>query len=300
MELINSEDIAKINISGKECLEIVDNNLKNKESFLLPPKISIKPEPEMFYNFMPCVCPAKNIAGVKVVNRYPNKKPSLNSDIMLYNYKNGNLKAVIDGNWITATRTGAVAVHTINLLANKEYKEIGMIGLGSTAHATFRILLETLQGRKITVKLYKYKNQAEEFAKEFQGNSNISFKIVDKYEDVVENSDIIISCVTYQEGNFCDEKYFKEGCLVIPVHTRGFQNCDLCFDKVFADDIEHIKGFKYFSQFRSVAEIADVLKKRKPGRENNKERIIAYNIGIAIHDLIFADLIYKKVIDENK
>ena len=28
---------------------------------------------------------------------------------------------------------------------------------------------------------------------------------------------------------------------VIPVHTRGFQNCDLFFDKVFADDTDHVK-----------------------------------------------------------
>ena len=47
-----------------------------------------------------------------------------------------------------------------------------------------------------------------------------------------------------------DENLYRKGCLVIPVHTRGFQNCDLCFDKVYADDTAHVCGFKYFNEFK--------------------------------------------------
>ena len=35
------------------------------------------------------------------------------------------------------------------------------------------------------------------------------------------------------------DEYFKEGCTVIPICTMGFQNCDLFFDRVFTDEIEH-------------------------------------------------------------
>lgn len=53
----------------------------------------------------------------------------------------------------------------------------------------------------------------------------------------MDGSDVIISCITEAEGLICpDDKRFKEGCLLIPVHTRGFQNCDLFFDKIFGDD----------------------------------------------------------------
>ena len=81
---------------------------------------------------------------------------------------------------------------------------------------------------------------------------------------------------------------FKPGVLVVPVHTRGFQNCDLVFDKVFADDEDHVKGFKYFDRFRNFAEISSVLKKQTSGRIDDKERILAYNVGIGIHDIFFA------------
>ena len=44
---------------------------------------------------------------------------------------------------------------------------------------------------------------------------------------------------------------------MVPVHTRGFSNCDLFFDKVFADDYGHVKHFKYFDKL--TAEQANVF-----------------------------------------
>ena len=83
--------------------------------------------------------------------------------------------------------------------------------------------------------------------------------------------------------------------MVIPVHTLGFTNCDLFFDKVFADDYGHVKHFKYFDKFKSFAEVSDVVNGIKPGRENDEERILVYNIGIALHDIYYAGQIYGKM-----
>ena len=32
-----------------------------------------------------------------------------------------------------------------------------------------------------------------------------------------------------------------------------------------------------------------------PGRENDQERIISYNIGLGLHDIVFAQKIYNKL-----
>ena len=80
--------------------------------------------------------------------------------------------------------------------------------------------------------------------------------------------------------------------LLVPVHTRGFQNCDLFFDKIYGDDTGHVRGFKYFDRFKEFHEIGEVLSGRCPGRTSDKERIISYNIGIGLHDVLFASKIY--------
>ena len=67
-------------------------------------------------------------------------------------------------------------------------------------------------------------------------------------------------------------------------------------DKIFADDKSHVREFKYFDKFKSFNEIEKVLRLEIKGREDNQERILSYNIGIALHDLYFAKMIYNKVV----
>jgi len=124
----------------------------------------------------------------------------------------------------------------------------------------------------------------------------LSFTIVESAEQLVQDTDVIVSCVTSADDLIVEEtSLFKEGALVVPIHTRGFQNCDLCFDKVFADDTDHVKGFRYFSQFKKFEEFSRVLLEISPGRENDKERILSYNIGLGLHDIFFANKVYEMV-----
>ena len=60
---------------------------------------------------------------------------------------------------------------------------------------------------------------------------------------------MVVSCATYFENDIAENGWFKKGVLVIPVHTRGFMNCDLFFDKVFADDTGHVDHFTNFTKF---------------------------------------------------
>ena len=111
--------------------------------------------------------------------------------------------------------------------------------------------------------------------------------------DDVEDADVVVSCITDANGLLVeDESLFKPGVLVVPVHTRGFQNCDTTFDKVFADDTDHVKGFKYFSQFKKFHQIEEVLKGENIGRASDDERILSYNIGLGLHDVLYASRIY--------
>ena len=194
--------------------------------------------------------------------------------------------------WITALRTGAVAVHTMDLLAKKDFSTVGFIGLGNTARATALIMAHKFSEKKLTVKLLRYKDQAESFIDRFREYTNLEFVVVDNEKELVSGSDVVVSAVTYSAGDICDDSCFDEGVLVIPIHTLGFKNCDLFFDKVFADDYSHVHHFQNFERFRYFAEVTDVVNGLKPGRENDAERILAYNIGISIHDINYARNIY--------
>jgi len=152
----------------------------------------------------------------------------------------------------------------------------------------------------VTLRLLRYKDQAQSFIERLSsvGTRNVQFEVVDEINDLVAGADVLISCITSAKGLICDhDELFRPGMLLLPVHTRGFQNCDLFFDKVFADDTGHVSGFKYFPRFKRYDELSRVLLGENPGRESDHERILGYNIGLGLHDVLFASKIYDRVKD---
>ena len=54
-------------------------------------------------------------------------------------------------------------------------------------------------------------------------------------------------------------------------------------------------NFKQRIKRKYFAEISDVLSGEKVGRKDDSERILSYNIGLGLHDVLFAAKIYEKV-----
>ena len=297
MKFINFEAIQRLEISSSICLEWVESALRMNYDCCLPSNISMNINPDIFFNTMPSYLPACGRFGVKIVSRFPERRPSLLSDILLYDSNTGEALALMDGSWITAMRTGAVAALSIKYLKSSFAKEYAFLGLGNTARATLLCLLSILGDEPLHIRLLAYKEQELLFMERFKEFSNLTFSIYNDTESLITGADVVVSCVTVAHELFASDSCYKPGVLVVPVHTRGFQNCDLFFDKVYADDTNHVCEFRYFNQFRQFDEFTNVLLLKNPGRISDEERILAYNIGIALHDIYFASEIYDKLKD---
>ena len=300
MKVITSDTIARLNITPRQSVEWVKEAFLIKNKCQLPPKVSIHPRGNDFINTMPCLLPEEyHTFGCKVVSRIKGNHPALKSDMMVFDTRTGNLTSVVNCDWITARRTGAVATLAINTLRSSKAEIYSFIGLGAMAYATLDCLFDTNTDYDLKVRLKRYKDQAEKVMEHYHGTPNVVFEIVDTMEQLVEGADVIVSCITDADGLLVNDlSLFKPGALVVPVHTRGFQNCDTVFDKVFADDEGHVKGFKYFNEFRNFGELSDILSGKSPGRETDLERIISYNIGLGLHDVFFAHKILDSAIDK--
>lgn len=290
MKIISDEEIIKLNISPLTCVEWVKESLLIKGDCQLPHKIPVHPRGSDFITTMPCLLPAAySCFGVKVVSRTAGRKPALRSSLTMYDTKSGEVSALMDSNWITDMRTGAMAALAVETLSKTGASVYAFMGLGHIARATMKCLAAMTAERKITVKLLRYKEQAEKFAEEFAQCTHVGFEIADSVDALVQGTDVLISAITDAKGLIVENvEKFPDGLLLVPVHTRGFQNCDTVFDKIFGDDFAHISGFQYFDQFKSFTEIGDVLSGKAVGRDNDSQRIIAYNYGLALHDVYFA------------
>ena len=304
VSIIQQQQIDALNISSKECIEWVKQGFLMKDDAQMPAKLSVHPQGEDFMTSMPCLLPKYNgrkYFGLKLVSRIEGQTPTLKSDITLYDAETGHLLAIMDGDWITAMRTGAVAALAARTFQRKGVDTYSMIGLGNIARAVALCLIADNEDRHITIRLMRYKDQAEQFIERFKGHNNVTFEIIDNPTAFLSEADVVISCVTVAtELLFPDNSLYKKGVTVIPVHVRGFQNCDLFFDKVFGDDTGQIQTWKYFNQFHEYDEIHHVLQGKNPGRTNDDERILSYNYGLALHDIVFASKIYEKAINTSQ
>lgn len=297
MRLISNNEITSLGITPFECVEWIRESFGIKSGVQLPAKSSVHPQGLDFYTSMPCLLPAQyDCYGVKVVSRIHGRKPALKSDLLLYRASTGELLTLMEADWITQMRTGAVAALAISTLQKKDATIYSFIGLGSTADATMACLQSILpDDKQYTIRLKRYKNQAEAFASKW-AKPNYTFVVTDTNEELLLDCDVLVSAVTEMQELFCeDDTKYPEGILLVPIHTRGFQNCDLFFDYVVADDTKHVKDFKNFTQFKAFSELSEVLTGTKPGRINEQQRILAYNVGLGLHDMLFAYKLYEKL-----
>ena len=298
MKVLDFKTIKKMygnEFNSGDCYVWVETALKEKTSFDMPAKSRINQEDGDYYAIMPCMY--KDFAMVKMIGRHDIKegesRPAMMSDLMLYEAKSGIIKGLMDGELITTLRTGAAAAHSALMFAKSDFDTVAIIGLGNIMTVCMDVFLDKIKGRPIKLKVYKHHDQEKRIFERYKHYENVEFIFCDTYDETMANSDVIFSAVTRVQENFCKDKCYKPGCTVIPIMTMGFQNCDLFFDQVFTDEIEQIRGFKYFDKFKSLTNISDVLNGKAKGRNNDEERIMIYNYGLAIHDLFYAIKLYE-------
>lgn len=295
--ILSHLEIKELNLKIVDILEEMKKVLKKHAlgQTILKPKISLVPREGEFYTAMPGAIKNEYL-GLKLIERFSNKDyPGIFGTMFLNDEKTGKLLSILDATWLTSIRTGAVAALTIELLGKKEIKEISIMGLGNTAMATLLCVKENFPNlRKIN--LLKYKNTHIEFMNKFE-YLNLEFNCIENIEEFIRKSEIIVSSITYADKPFIKPEWLRDEVLILPIHTRGWQDCDQYMDKIFTDDYNHTKHFIK----NTTGELGEVLIGKINGREKEKnEKIIAYNVGIAIDDIAIAKLIYEKALKEKK
>ena len=212
-----------------ELIRWVDEALREKPGYTLPPKIHISQQDGDYYNVMPCICERGNLAMVKMIGRHGIKRGEERSvmmgDILLYESDTGILKALMDGEYITTLRTGISAAHSARLFTRPDFETVGLIGLGNIMTVCIRAFVSSLRAegdrRPITLKLIRYHGHENRIMNLFRQDPDVHFVLCDTYEQVIGGSDLVISAITKVTENFVTDEYFKEGCTVIPICTRA-------------------------------------------------------------------------------
>jgi ornithine cyclodeaminase/alanine dehydrogenase-like protein (mu-crystallin family) len=289
--LLSHSDILELNLSYNESRKAIKHVLMEKVSgnLILKPKINLPITPSKFFNIMPSIIPDLNMFGLKSINKSPkfNNRPGVTGVMVLNDFTTGKLLCIMDSTWLTAYRTGIVAAITCKYLARPDSETISLYGAGNCAISSLMHIIEEIPSLK-TVKVFKYKDALERLSKRFS-HTNLRFEGYNSLKDLFVETNIFLSSITGdKKRTFIENNWVNEGLLALPIHTKGWQECK--FDKVFTD---------YYEQTKEIApninaELGEIILGTKKGRENTNEKIIVYNYGIAIYDLIIANMIYNE------
>ncbi len=208
-------------------------------------------------------------------------------------------KAVLDGTYITGIRTAAVGAVSVQQLARKDAEVLVIVGTGVQGKYNCLCIPNFLPSIK---KIRYYDDWApslKSFKEQIQPRlPNVIFEEASSLEDAVRSADVLVcSTGTLTKTVFyCD--WVKPGALVLPVQAGGWEPDVMHkFDKCVVDDWNQINTRMpwYTSNFDApYAELGEIVSGKKPGRENNEERIINFNHGLAIEDMMCANYIVEK------
>jgi ornithine cyclodeaminase/alanine dehydrogenase-like protein (mu-crystallin family) len=224
--------------------------------------------------------------------------------MILNEVQTGRPLAIMDCRWITAARTGAASAVAAKYLARSGAEVAGIVGAGVQGRYNLLALRETMPGLKL-VKYYDiYPETLKATVEAMQAGATYKVKACASGQEVIEDSDVIVTCTGKLEQVVYHEAWVKPGALVLPVHHRGWENKTIHnADKFVTDDWEQLsKSAAAVGGFDGplpmpYAELGEIVTGQKPGRERDDERIIDFNYGLAMEDIAVAKQIYAKALE---
>ena len=188
--------------------------------FYMPPRPTVEHENKQLM-YMPCY--TKDIIGTKILSIFPeNSKlglPSIDGIVLLNDYTTGAPLAVMDGQSVTAWRTGAVGGVGIRHLSRKDCRTVGIIGAGMQG---FHQAVYACAARDIhTVYVFNHSDRDLtdylERLKKAIDKEDVKVVQCKAVEELVRNSDIICTTTPSTTPVLPDDKELLRGKCIIAI-----------------------------------------------------------------------------------
>jgi ornithine cyclodeaminase/alanine dehydrogenase-like protein (mu-crystallin family) len=306
MLYLSQEDILDMEIPMREMIPLVEQGLKEHGLGQVenPPKPGIHAKSDSFIHAMPAYFRKLGIGGIKWVSGYPSNRelglPQILGVMITNDMETGLPTAIMDCRWITAVRTAAVSAVTAKFCASKGSETLGVIGCGVQGRMTLGALKEVTPTLK-KVKAYDINPETAKRYKDLEKQVGVEVTPVKSVEEAAKDSDMILTATQRLPKPLVRNEWFKPGALGMGLEASRawYGDAILTADKFVTDSWDQTTHFHEQGAFpdglpKLYAELGEIVAGTKKGRENQKERILAINIGLALEDVIVADYVYRK------
>ena len=311
MLLINRTQLEQV-LPMPDAVAIVEEGFREHQlgRSLTPLRMHVEVERmQGVYLLMPSFLEKAALFGTKLLSVYPQNrqqhKPTINSVYILNDAVDGSFIAMMDGFFLTGTRTGAASAVATNALARDDASVHGMIGCGG--QAIFQAAaISTVRTIKKVLVYDHHENTALDFCRKAERMLGIPVEAMPSPRDVASRADILTT-VTTSATPVVFLADIKPGCHINAVGafkpTMQEIGSDLLKKALVVVDTDEgclkesgdliipIEKGEY-SKAQIHAELGEILLGTKNGRSDHQQLTLFESVGIAFEDLQAARLAY--------
>jgi len=305
---LSREDIEETGLTMAEIVDIVEEALREKGEgrVEMPPKPGIYPKTDAFIHAMPAFLPRLRAAGMKWVSGFPENYryglPYIMGVIVLNDVETGAPICIMDAAWVTAKRTGAATAVAARYLARRNSRFFGILGCGVEGRSNLEAVFTAFEGLE-EVRAYDISEKnLRRYVSEMTEKYGLSVVPVDSPRKAVEGCDIVVTAgpILKHPKPVIEASWFKDGGFACPIDFDSYWKPEAMHSmhKFCTDDIEQLLYYRSVGYFQDIpnvhADLGELVTGRKAGRENDQERTMSMNLGLAIEDMATAIKIYEK------
>jgi ornithine cyclodeaminase len=217
--------------------------------------------------------------------------------IVVFDPENGTPLALMDGTYITATRTAAGSALATRLLAREDANVLALLGTGVQAHSHARALLRVRAFTEIRV-ASRDRAKAEALAEEIGPHA----RAMSSYEEAIRNADVV-AATTHSTEPIVRREWLSPG---VHVNSVGLNPLGREVDEqTVADALLVVESRESalapppagapelvgVSPADVHAELGELVAGTKPGRSSRDEITLYKSVGVAVQDVAAAALV---------
>lgn len=258
------------------------------------------------FNLMGAAWGASEIFGLKAYYGAPGGR----FHVLFYSSRDGSLKAMIEADHLGRMRTGAASGLATKFLANPDTRTLGVIGAGRQA---FTQVAAVCAVRKIeTVRVFtRTAEHREAFAKEIERKLRVAAEPVATGETAIGDADVAIT-ITKSAEPVLRANWLKSGVHVNAAGANAASRREVDAETVLRATVRgtdqvaqaRVEAGEYRDlvaagrlQWQDIVELGDIVAGKVPGRRGPADITLFKSLGIALEDIAFADLVWRRAIE---
>jgi ornithine cyclodeaminase/alanine dehydrogenase-like protein (mu-crystallin family) len=278
----------------------------------VPPRTTVPVTDDGVLLLMPAAAPADEglALGTKLVTFYADNHargaPTIQATYVLMDGTTGTPLAFLDAGFLTGLRTGAASAVAARYLARQDVRTLVCFGAGVQAGFQLRCLAAELSIERVEV-IGRDPARARRFAELWSGELGIPVTVAADRNAAVARADII-TCATTATAPLFDGRQLASGVHIDAVGSfqpavRELDGETIRRARVVVDQPGAVESAGDLAipikdgivgRSHIVAELADVVSGKVPGRTSPQEITLFKSVGFALEDLVAARLAYTR------